>query len=84
MDTAHRAMQNCVQVFRYAVASGLAERDPTADSRGALPPVKAKHHASITDPIAVGELMRAIDDYEGSFVMKCALSKACTVVHWPM
>ena len=76
LDTAHRAMQNCGQVFRYAVASGKAERDPTADLRGALPPVRAKHHASITDPSAVGGLMRAIDSYEGYFVTKCALRLA--------
>jgi integrase len=76
LDTAHRAMQNCGQVFRYAVASGQAERDPTTDLRGALPPVRPKHHSSITDPAAVGALMRAIDGYEGYFVTKCALRLA--------
>ncbi len=49
-ETAHRAMQNCVQVFRYAVATGRAERDPTGDLRGALPAPKEKHHASIIEP----------------------------------
>src|SRR5215510_10744303 len=53
-ETAHRARQNCGQVFRYAVATGRAERDPTGDLRGALPPVKEKHHASIKDPKAIG------------------------------
>ena len=46
VETAHRSMQNCSQVFRYAVATGRAERDPTGDLRGALAPVKEKHHAS--------------------------------------
>lgn len=76
LETAHRAMQNCGQVFRYAVATGCAERDPTGDLRGALPPVKEKHHASIRDPRAIGALLRAIDGYEGSLVTKCALRLA--------
>jgi integrase len=76
LETAHRAMQNCGQVFRYAVATGRAERDPTGDLRGALPPVKEKHHASIKDPKAIGALLRAIDGYEGSLVTKCALRLA--------
>jgi hypothetical protein len=59
LETAHRAMQNCGQVFRYAVATGRAERDPSGDLRGALPPVKEKHHASIRDPKAIGALLRA-------------------------
>ena len=76
LETAHRAMQNCGQVFRYAVATGRAERDPTGDLRGALPPPKEKHHASIVDPKRIGELLRAIDAYEGIFVTKCALCLA--------
>jgi integrase len=56
LETAHRAMQNCGQVFRYAVATGRAERDPTADLKGALPPAQEKHHASITEPTRVGDL----------------------------
>jgi hypothetical protein len=47
LDTAHRAHQNCSQVFRYAVATGRAERDPAADLRGALPPPTSGHFASI-------------------------------------
>jgi integrase len=76
LETSHRAMQNCGQVFRYAVASGRAERDPTADLRGALPPVKERHHASIKDPKAIGALLRAIDGYQGSLITKCALRLA--------
>lgn len=75
-ETAHRAMQNCGQVFRYAVATGRAERDPTGDLRGALPPPKEKHHASIIEPKRIGALLRAIDSYEGFFATKCALRLA--------
>jgi integrase len=76
LETAHRAHQNCSQIFRYAVATGRAERDPCADLRGALPPAKEKHHPSITDPVAIGELLRAVEGYRGSFVTKCALQLA--------
>ena len=76
LDTAHRARTNCSQVFRYAVATGRAERDPAADLRGALPPAKDGHFSAITDPDKVGGLLRAIDGYEGSFVTKCALKLA--------
>ncbi|MDZ4202793.1 MAG: integrase arm-type DNA-binding domain-containing protein [Gallionella sp.] len=76
VETAHRAHQNCGQVFRYAIATGRAERDPSPDLKGALPPVKQTHHAAITDPKAIGALLRAIDDYQGQFVTKCALRLA--------
>ncbi|MBR8367266.1 integrase arm-type DNA-binding domain-containing protein [Burkholderia sp. AU19243] len=75
-DTAHRALQNCGQVFRYAVATGRAQRDPSGDLRGALPPLKHEHYAAITDPIRVGELLRAIDGFQGTFIVKCALMLA--------
>lgn len=76
LDTAHRAHQNCGQIFRYAVATGRAERDPCGDLRGALPPSKDKHHASIIDPQSIGSLLRAIDGYQGAFVTKCAMRLA--------
>jgi integrase len=76
LETAHRAMQNCGQVFCYAIATGRVERDPSADLRGALPPVKEKHYASITDPKTVRELLSAIEGYRGSFVTQCALKLA--------
>jgi integrase len=76
LDTAHRAHQNCGQIFRYAAATGRAERDPSGDLRGALPPAKDRHHASITDPKAIGDLLRAIEGYCGAFVTKAAMSLA--------
>lgn len=76
VETAHRAMQKCSQVFRYAIATGRATHDPTTGLRGALPPSKVKHHASITDPKAVGALLRAIKGYDGTLITKCALQLA--------
>ncbi len=76
VETAHRALQNCGQVFRYAIATGRAERDPSPDLKGALPPVKQSHHAAITDPKAIAELLRALDGYQGQLVTQCALRLA--------
>ena len=76
LDTVHRAHQNCGQVFRYAVATGRAERDPSRDLRGALAIAKHVHFAAITDPAAVAELLRAIDGFRGTFVVQCALKLA--------
>jgi integrase len=73
LETAHRALACCGQVFRYAVATGRAERDPTVDLRGALPPYKKdKHFAAITDPKKVGVLLRDIEGYQGSYIVKAA------------
>lgn len=76
IETAHRAQQNCSAVFRYAVATGRAESDPSAALRGALKPARERHHASIKDPSAIGALLRAIDDYGGDHVTRCALKLA--------
>jgi hypothetical protein len=75
-DTAHRALQNAGQVFRYAVATGRMASDPTRDLRGAIAPATHKHYAAITEPAAVGELLRAIDGFKGTFVVQCALRLA--------
>ena len=76
LETAHRALGNCGQVFRYAVATGRAQRDPSRDLRGALPPVKGEHFAAITDPKHVGELLRTLDGYQGTLTVQCALRLA--------
>lgn len=76
LETAHRVYQICGQIFRYAVATGRASRDPIGDLRGALLPTKVKHYASILEPKKVGELIRVINGYEGYFVTKCALRLA--------
>ena len=76
LETAHRAKQVCGQVFRYAVATVRAERDPSGDLRGAIPPASGKHMATITDPKEIAGLLRSIDDYRGSIVTRCALQLA--------
>lgn len=76
IETAHRAKQNCGQIFRYAIATGRTDRDPSADLKDAIPPPKKSHHASIIKPSAIGELLRAIGGYQGHFVTKCALRLA--------
>ena len=76
IETAHRALQACGQVFRYAIATGRAERDPTPDLRGALKPVLVRHMAAITDPKRVGDLLRAIESYEGMPITRAALQLA--------
>jgi integrase len=75
-ETAHRTKQRVSQVIRYAIATGRADRDPTLDLRGALTPVTVVNRAAVTDPIRVGELMRAIDGYDGHPVAHAALRLA--------
>lgn len=76
LETAHRIKIACGQIFRYAIATGRAKRDPTADLKEALPPIIYNHFAAPTDPKDVAPLLRAIDAYTGSFVVKCALQIA--------
>ncbi len=73
LDTAHRLRHHCGMVFRYAIVTERTERDIAADLRGALPAVKNGHHAALTTPKSLAPLLRAIDEYEGSFIVKCAL-----------
>lgn len=76
LETAHRARGFAGRVFRYAIATGRAERDPSADLRGALVKPQTRHFASITDPARIGELLRAIEIYKGSPVTIAALKLA--------
>ena len=76
LETAHRVLQNCGQVFRYAVATGRAKHDPSVALRGALPPVKGGHFAALTDPKKIGPLLRVLDGYEASLIVRCALRLA--------
>lgn len=75
-ETAHRALSECGQIFRYAVATGRAERDPSGDLRGALTSVKKKHFASVTEPEKVAEVLRMLDGYHGTLAVRCALRLA--------
>ena len=76
VPSAHRVLQVCGQVFRYAVATGRAARDPTVDLKGALAPFKGRHFAAVTEPQQLGELLRAIDGYQGSLIVGGALRLA--------
>lgn len=64
-ETAHRARSLASRIYRYAVATGRADRDITIDLRGALAPIVTKNRAAITDPTRIGELLRTIDGYQG-------------------
>jgi integrase len=75
-ETAHRAKQRCGQVFLYAIATGRAVHDITADLRGALAPVVTTNHAAVTEPARAGELLRAIDGYRGNAATRYALKLA--------
>ena len=75
-ETAHRSKQRVGQVLRYAIATGRAERDPTADLRGALAPIKVTNRAAVTDPREVAELLRALDGYQGHPIVEAALKLA--------
>ncbi len=71
--SAHKLLQTCGRLWRYAIATGKVERDIAADLQGALKPFKVKHHAAITDPVRLGDLLRAIDGYHGSPLTVAAL-----------
>lgn len=73
IETAHRALQICGQVMRYAIATGRADRDPSGDLRGAVMPKRKVHYPTITDPKKIGALMRAIDALSGSPMIRAAL-----------
>lgn len=76
IETAHRARSHAGRVFRYAVATGRAERNPAQDLAGALEQPKTKHFASMTEPSQIGALLRALWGYQGSLVTQAALKLA--------
>jgi len=75
-ETAHRVRAVCGQVFLYAIVTGRAERNPAADLKGALTPVRSESFVAFTDPIDVGGLLRAIEEYSGDMMTRCALKFA--------
>lgn len=82
-DTAHRSLQTCGQVFRYAVATSRCERDPSGDLRGALSPVRGGHFAAATEPEQLAKVLRAIDSYQGTLIVRCAIRVAPLVIVRP-
>jgi integrase len=79
VETAHRVRDTCSEVFRFAVAEGIATSDPARDLAGALRKHTTRHIASITDPARFGELLRAMAGYRGTPVVKAALTLAALV-----
>jgi integrase len=75
-ETERRLRSTCGMVFRYAIATGRAERDPSVDLRGALTAPRVIHRAAIVDPAGIGALLRAIEDYDGLPLTKAALKLA--------
>lgn len=73
LDTANRLREISSQVFRFAIAEGLDLRDPCADISDALKKPIVRHRSAITNPEQLGQLLRAIDEYSGSFLVRCAL-----------
>lgn len=71
--TAHKARSEISQCMRFAIATGRAERDPCPDLKGAIPPARTSHMAALTTPAEAGELLRAIDGFKGTFIVRCAL-----------
>lgn len=82
-ETVHSIQQACGQTFRYGIATGRCERNPAADLRGALKPVMVQHMAAVTEPEAVGDLMRAIDDYQGHPLTRAALALSAMLFQRP-
>lgn len=76
VETAHRALQNAGQVFRYAIATGRAERDPSGDLRGSLAPMKHQHFPAVTDAKGIGPLLRMLDGHTGTLVVQSAIRLA--------
>ncbi len=78
-ETARRLRSTCGMVFRYAIATGRAERDPSVDLRGALTTHQVSHRATIVDPAGIGALLRAIDGFDGQPTTRAALQLAAHV-----
>lgn len=76
LDTAHRILQDTSRIFRYAIATARAERDPAADLKGALPVPRKGHFATIVDTKEIGQLLRDLDAYSGNLVVRAALRLA--------
>jgi integrase len=73
IETAHRALENIGQVFRYSVVTGRIQSDPSRDLKGALKKPTVRHMPAITNPTNLGGLLRAIDGYSGTYVVRAAL-----------
>ncbi|MEE9426052.1 MAG: integrase arm-type DNA-binding domain-containing protein [Methylococcales bacterium] len=84
LESARRTLRICARIFRYAVLNDKCTQDITLPIRDVLPPVKVTHYAAVTEPNQVKLLLQSIDDYEGSFIVKCALQLAPLVFVRPL
>lgn len=82
-ELAHNVKRTIGQVFRFAIATGRASRNPVPDLQGALKPVVVEHYAAITDPAKIGELLRAVDGYTGELATRCAFRLSFLVMLRP-
>jgi integrase len=82
-ELAHNVKRTIGQVFRFAIATGRASRNPVPDLQGALKPVVVEHYAAITDPVKIGELLRAVDGYTGELATRCAFRLSFLVMLRP-
>lgn len=82
-ELAHTAKRTIGQIFRFAIATGRASRNPVPDLQGALKPVAVEHYAAITDPVKIGELLRAVDGYTGELATSCAFRLSFLVMLRP-
>lgn len=73
VGVAHRALRECGRIFRYGIVTGRAERDIAADLRGALAAEPKKHYATVTDHKVLGKLLCALDEYHGTYPVRCGL-----------
>ncbi len=76
IETAHRALQDSGQVFRYAVATGHAKFNPARELKDALRQPNPRHFPAIVEPKRLGELLRAMDNYQATPVVRAALKLA--------
>ena len=81
--TTHLARQYVGMVFRYGIATGRCQRNPAADLRGALTPVKKGNFAAVTEPVQLTKILRALEAYDGTLTVRCALRLAPLVVVRP-
>lgn len=82
-ESARRLRSKIGAVFRYAVANGVAETDPTYALRDALIVPTVTPRAAILDPVVLGGLMRAIDSFHGQVITRIGLQLLALLVQRP-
>jgi hypothetical protein len=85
LDIARRMHNAMGRIFRYAVGRGLITRDPSRDItlQDILPPADVRHHASVTEPKAVGGLLRAIEGFTGAIHHQMRSAPGCAGIRAP-